>query len=458
MSHLIPNLSREKIKQMLKYIGVKRIDDLFKDIPEEIRFKGKLRIPGPFSEQDIAKRFSERLSHVIDPSKILCFRGGGVWPHYVPSVIDHIISRSELYTSYTPYQPEVSQGVLQALFEYQSLICELTGMDVANASMYDWATALAEACRMAIRVTRRDKIVIPSIIAPHRERVLRTYLEGLEIEIVKVNLNKNGTVDISKLSENVDSKTAAVYVESPTYMGVIEQNLDEIGEIAHKNGALFIVGVEPLSLAIFKPPGDYGADIVVGEGQPLGLGMNFGGSLLGIFACRFDRKLLYQMPGRIIGLTTEQDSARRAFCMVLQAREQHIRRERATSNICTNVALNAIKAAIYLSLLGRNGLRNVAKKIYANTHYAYRKLLELPFTESLFKDAVYFKEFPIMFKEVDIEEMNRVLYDDFNIIGGINLGRFFEDMANVALFCVTEIHSKRDIDYLAKAILEACEK
>ncbi len=458
MSHLIPNLSREKIKQMLEYLGVKDIDDLFKDIPNQIRLKRKLQIPGPLSEQDIAERFYERLNHVIDPSKILCFRGGGIWPHYVPSVIDHIVSRSELYTSYTPYQPEISQGVLQALFEYQSLICELTGMDVANASMYDWATALAEACRMAMRVTRRNKIIIPSIIAPHREQVLRTYLKGLETEIVKIGLNENGTIDISELSEKVDSKTAAVYVESPTYMGVIEQNLGEIGEIAHKNGALFIVGIEPLSLGLFKPPGEYGADIVVGEGQPLGLGMNFGGSLLGIFACKFDRRLLYQMPGRIIGLTTEQDSERRAFCMVLQAREQHIRRERATSNICTNVALNAIKAAIYLSLLGRNGLRNIAKKIYANTQYAYRKLLELPFTTPLFKDAIYFKEFPIKFNGVNVEEMNRTLYDKFNIVGGIHLGKFFENMSNVILFCVTEVHSKKDIDYLVKAISEACGK
>ena len=303
------------------------------------------------------------------------FLGAGCWPHYVPAVVQEIVSRSEFLTSYTPYQPEVSQGMLQALFEYQSMMCELTSMEVSNCSMYDWASALGEAARMATRVKGRNEILVPRIIHPERAATLQVYAEPAGITVKQVGYNsENGQLDLDELKNKISDKTAAVYVENPSYLGYIESQVDEIGEEAHSHDSLFIVGVDPTSLGILKPPGEYDADIVVGEAQPLGNGMNFGGPLLGIMACRDDMSLIRQMPGRIIGLTTTQDSSRQGFCMALQTREQHIRREKATSNICTNEALCAVASAVYMALLGPEGFRQLGETIMYKANYAMQLL------------------------------------------------------------------------------------
>ncbi|MFC1804182.1 aminomethyl-transferring glycine dehydrogenase subunit GcvPA, partial [Thermoproteota archaeon] len=297
----LPNSVPEIKEKMMEKIGINSIDDLFNDIPAEFIYKRELEIPGPRSEAEVKKHVSE----LLDKNKTLKgppFLGGGVWPHYVPAIVDEVIHRAEFLTSYTPYQPEISQGMLQAIFEYQSLICELVGMDVANSSLYDWATAVGEAALMSSRITRRIKVVIPDLISPYRYSVLKTYTEPVGITIEKVDHDPiTGLLDLEDLKEKADDQTAMVYIENPSYMGFAEEKVDVIGEIAHDNKALYVVGVDPTSLGLLKAPGDYDADIVCGEGQPLGNHMSYGGPLLGIFACKHENKYIRQMPGRIIG-------------------------------------------------------------------------------------------------------------------------------------------------------------
>ncbi|MCS7364657.1 MAG: aminomethyl-transferring glycine dehydrogenase subunit GcvPA [archaeon GB-1867-035] len=455
----LPNSSFKVKGEMLKELGIESVDELYSDIPSEVRLNRDLNIPGPMSELEVFKFIKGILDENRNCLEMPVFLGAGCWPHYVPSLVRHIVSRSEFLTSYTPYQAEISQGMLQALFEYQSLICELTEMDVANASMYDWASALAEAALMAVRVTRRSRIVIPRIIHPERRLVLKTYTEPHGIEVVEVGFDsEKGFLDISSLSEVMSRDVAAVYVENPSYLGFVEVNVKAIGEIAHDYGALYIVGVDPISLGFLRAPGSYGADIVVGEGQPLGNPMNFGGPSLGIFACRDDRKLIRHMPGRIIGLTTTIDGSERGFVMALQTREQHIRREKATSNICTNEALCAVAAAVYLSLLGPSGLRSLCETILYNSHYAMRRLNEIPGVRAPLFDAPHFKEFVINVdgSKFSINELHRRLLK-FNVHGGKVIKSEFPELGESALYCVTEMHDKSDIDRLIeafKAILE----
>ncbi|MEM2593738.1 MAG: aminomethyl-transferring glycine dehydrogenase subunit GcvPA, partial [Candidatus Bathyarchaeia archaeon] len=381
----MPNDTVEIKEKMMKDVGIEDIEDLFSDIDERIRLKKKLNLPKPLSELEVKREVEKILEKNRSFKDFVCFLGAGVWPHYVPSVVDEIALRSEFLTSYTPYQPEISQGMLQALFEYQSMICELLNMDVANCSMYDWASSLGEAARMAARVTKRDIFLVPHYISPSRLMVLRSYAEPAGIRVLRIKQSiENGQIDLEDLKSKVSKDTAGVYIENPSYMGFLIENPDEIAEIAHDSEALFIVGVDPTSLGILEPPGNYGADIVIGEGQPLGNYMNGGGSLLGIFACRDDDALIRQMPGRIIGMTTTVDGKDRAFCMVLQTREQHIRRHRATSNICTNEALCALRAAVYMALLGPRGFRELGEIILSKTIYAIKKLskisgLKVPF-------------------------------------------------------------------------------
>lgn len=455
----LPNSSSKVKDEMLREIGVKNIDELYNDIPSEVRLDRDLNIPGPLSELEVYRFIKGVLGENKNCLEIPVFLGAGCWPHYVPSLVKHIVGRSEFLTSYTPYQAEISQGMLQALFEYQSLICELTEMDVANASMYDWASALAEAALMAVRVTRRGKIVIPKIIHPERRLVLKTYAEPHGIKILEVGYDsERGFLDIDGLNEIMSRDVAAVYVENPSYLGFIEVNVEAIGEIAHDYGVLYIVGVDPISLGFLRAPGSYGADIVVGEGQPLGNAMNFGGPMLGIFACRDDRKLIRHMPGRIIGLTTTVDGSERGFVMALQAREQHIRREKATSNICTNEALCAVAAAVYLSLLGPRGLKSLCETILYNSHYAMIKLNGISGVKAPLFRAPHFKEFVI---NVDgcgltVEELHRRLLK-FNVHGGKIIKSEFPELGESALYCVTEIHSKEDIDRLVEAFKAALE-
>ena len=450
----IPNSQPEIKAEMMKTIGIKDLDELYLDVPERYRLRKLLNIPRGMSEFEVKKHVESLLAKNKTCAEMLTFLGAGCWPHYVPAVVKEIVQRSELLTSYTPYQPEVSQGMLQALFEYQSMICELTGMEVANCSMYDWASALGEAARMASRLTNKNEILIPRVIHPERLATLRVYAEPAGITIKQVAYDaETGQLSLEDLKSKISEKTAAVYVENPSYLGFVETQVEDIGGEAHANNALFIVGVDPTSLGILKPPGDYGADIVVGEGQPLGNPMNFGGPLLGIFACRGDLKMVRQMPGRIIGMTTTKDGNRQAFCMALQTREQHIRREKATSNICTNEALCAVASAVYMALLGPEGMRELGETIMYKANYAMRLLSKIQGVKAPVFNSPHFKEFTVNFDEagLSVKEAHEKLLK-LGIHGGKDVSKEFPELGETALYCVTEIHSKEEIERLAKSL------
>jgi glycine dehydrogenase subunit 1 len=438
----------------MREIGIKTIEELYADIPEKYLLKKPLNLPEAMSEFEVKRHVETLLSKNRTCEDMPIFLGAGCWPHYVPAAVKEVVQRSEFLTSYTPYQPEISQGMLQALFEYQSMICELTAMDVANCSMYDWASALGEAARMASRVTRRNEILVPRIIHPERKATLKTYTEPADISIKEVAYNpENGQIDLGDLESKISNKTAAVYIENPSYLGFVEEHVDEISGLAHKHGSLFIVGIDPTSLGILKPPGEYGADIVVGEAQPLGNPMNFGGPLLGIFACRDDLNLVRQMPGRIIGLTTTTNGDKQGFCMVLQTREQHIRREKATSNICSNEALCAVASAVYMALLGPQGLRELGETIMYKANYAMQLLSRIEGIKAPVFESVHFKEFTVNFDGtgLSVKEVSEKLLK-MGVHGGKDISTEFPKLGQTALYCVTEIHSKGDIELLAKSL------
>ena len=446
----IPNSDEAIMRQMLKEIGYDTIDAMFSDIPQTIRSKAEIVIPQKSPECEVRQHVQGLLSKNVSTCDMVSFLGAGIWPHYVPAVVDAIVSRGEFLTSYTPYQAEVSQGMLQVMFEYQSLICELTGMEVANSSMYDWSTALGEAARVAVRVTGRDQFIVPHYIHPERFSALKVFCEPVNVEVTEIaQERRTGAIDLADLSKKVSDRTAGVYLEYPSFLGFVEQNGEEIGKLVHNAGGLFVVGCEPISLGILKPPGHFGADIVVGEGQPLGSHMNFGGPLLGIFASKGDA-LLRQMPGRIIGRTTTQDGKRNAYCMALQTREQHIRREKATSNICTNEALLAVAASAYLSLLGPRGLADLCSIILHRTDYAIHSLQNIRGIRAPGFDAFHFMEFTVNFDGTGkkVSEVNDELLRA-GIQGGLDVSRFFPELGQTALYCFTEVHARKDIEMLA---------
>lgn len=418
----IPNVSEEK--PMLQHINMTK-DALFSDIPDSL--KKEIDLPPPLSDLEVAR---EMYALTQKNKKVLSFLGAGCYNHYTPSHIKELLLRSEFYTAYTPYQPEISQGMLHALFEYQSLICDLTGMDVCNSSNYDWATSLAEAALLCGRATGKKKFLIPDIISPHREEVLKTYAS---VEIVNVDHNQKGQIDLEDLSQKAKN-ASGIYVEQPSYYGFLQEDLKSVGEIAHKNDALFVIGVDPISLGIIEP--EKTADIIIGDGQGLGLPQNFGGPLLGIFACR--KEFLRKMPGRIIGMT-ESASGERGFVMTLQTREQHIRREKATSNICTNQALCAVAAAMYLATMGKQGLKKVAETCLRNCNYTMRKINEISGFESPVYDSVHFKEFTV--RHPEYKKVHAHLLEH-SIQGGVIL----DDVT--ALYCVTEMHTPSDMQTL----------
>jgi len=451
----IPNSMPATKHEMMREIGIKTIDELYVDVPQKLRFNRKLNLPEAMSEQEVRHHVESLLRENKSTKDMPTFLGAGCWPHYVPAAVDNIVQRSEFSTSYTPYQPEVTQGMLQALFEYQSMVCELTGMDVANSSMYDWSSALGEAVRMATRINNRTDIVVPRIVLPDRCATLQTYVEPLKMCVKKVDYTREtGLINLEDLKEQVCNKTAVVYVENPSYLGFIESQVKEIAEIAHDRGALFIVGVDPTSLGVLEAPSDYGADIVVGEGQPLGNHLNFGGPLLGLFACRGEMELIRQMPGRVIGMTTTLKGDRTGFCMALQTREQHIRRERATSNICTNEALCALASAVYLALLGPEGLRELGETIMMRTRYAIRKLSLIAGVKAPLFKSPHFKEFTVNFDRTGrkVQSTHRTLFKQYGIHGGKNISKEFPELGQTALYCVTEVHSKESIDRLAQSL------
>lgn len=438
MSRYIPN-TEEQQKQMLNEIGLNNIDELFADVPESVRLKSGLDIPPALSEINLAEHLRKLAGKNSNLDDYTCFIGAGAYDHFIPSVVGHILSRQEFYTAYTPYQPEISQGTLQAIFEYQTMICELTGMDVANASMYDGATALAEAASMACQSTKRGEILVAQTVHPESREVLNTYSRFKGTDVKEFGY-KEGRIDLADLESKVSSNTAAVIVQTPNFFGIIE-HLKDAAEIAHRNKALLIVSVDPVSLALLTPPGEAGADIVVGEGQSLGNPLSFGGPYLGFFAAT--KELIRKMPGRIVGETTDK-SGKRGFVLTIQTREQHIRREKATSNICSNQALNALAATVYLATLGKQGLKKAAFLCAQKAHYTYEQLLNTGRFKTIF-NAPFFKEFAVKY-DGNIDMLNRKLLGE-KIIGGYDLERNYPGMAGAWLVAVTEKRSKEQIDF-----------
>lgn len=458
MSHqFIPNTGRTR-EEMLEEMGVGDIEELFSDIPSKFRFDRELEIPR-LSELELKRHLKTILSKNSPYTEAISFLGGGVWPHHIPSLVREIVGRSEFLTSYTPYQPEASQGMLQALFEYQSMISELTGLEVANSSVYDWASALGEAALMTSRITDRKKFLVPEFLSPARLSVLESYASGPGLKVEKVTQDRGtGQINLPELEELLDENTAGVYIENPNYLGHLELRAEEISELSEDAGAVFVVGVNPVSLGVLKPPANYGADIVVGEGQPLGSPANFGGPLLGIFACRGDREFLHQIPGRMIGMTEGGKEGTRGFCMVLQTREQHIRREKATSNLCTTQALNALAAAVYLSSLGPEGFRKIAELCAGNARYAMEEMNGLSGVMAPVFDAPHFNEFVVSFEDStkSVEEINSELLDR-GVHGGKPLKEEFPEFGEASLFCLTELHGKDEIDWMLNSLKEVLE-
>ena len=449
---LLPNRNDSVIARMLQKTGTASLDELFSDIPEEVRLGRRLRLPEGMSEYQVRREVQARLSRNMTPPQSRCFLGGGVWPHYVPAAVESITSRQEFYTSYTPYQAEVSQGMLQALFEYQSMMCDLLAMEACNSSLYDWASAAGEAVRMAGRVTGRKRVLVAASSGPPRTSVIKTYSgpTGMELDSVAFD-PAEGTLDIDDLERKLSDDVACLYLENPNFFGVLEEDAVEIASRVHAKGGLMVTGVDPISLSLVKPPGSLGTDVAVGEGQPLGIPMNYGGPHLGIFAVK-DTKLARSMPGRLIGMTTAlADPGRKAFAMALQAREQHIRREGATSNICTNESLMAVAAASYLSLLGKDGFIRLGQAVISNSHYAARLLSGVKGARSPHFRGAFFKEFVVSYRKAKARAVFGRLAKQ-GILAGSPIPKEMGLGSEAGLYCVTEVHNSEDIEALASAL------
>lgn len=439
----IPNTLDEQ-REMLKTIGVAKIEDLLEDIPSEIRLTRDLHLPPPLSELELATellRISERNADLLHHPTFL---GAGAYDHFIPSAVGHLISRSEFYTSYTPYQAEMSQGLLQTIYEFQTMICELTGMEVANASLYDGASAMAEGARMALHVTKRKRLLISSTVHPHYRQVVKTYLQGSGTKLIEIPTHE-GVTDFEAVRSSLKEDTAAVLVSSPNFFGCLE-SIEELAGLLHSLGSFLVVAVDPISLGLLRPPGEMGADIVVGEGQSLGNVLNFGGPYLGLFATR--KEYVRQMPGRVVGATVDTQG-RRGYCLTLQTREQHIKRERATSNICTNEALAALAATIYLSLMGPAGLKEVGRLCLQKAHYLKHRICELTGFEPAFGQP-FFREFVVK-TPVSPTRLNKRLFKR-GIIGGLDLGVYGRHLKNHWLLCVTEKRTKQEMDRLVDVL------
>lgn len=437
----IPHSEADR-KAMLEAIGVRSIEDLFEDVPERVRFPD-LRLPRGVSEMEVRWELETLAQANFTTADGPCFLGAGAYRHFVPAVVDAVLRRGEFHTAYTPYQPEISQGTLQAIFEYQTMICELTGMEVSNASHYDGATATAEAVITALNVHRRKRrrVVLSRYVHPEYREVVRTYTQGMGLEIVEAE-------EAADLKGLLNGETACLVVQYPDFLGRFE-DLTPLAEAAHAVGALFVVVADPIALGLLKPPGEFGADIVVGEGQGMGAGLNFGGPYLGFFATRM--KYVRKMAGRLVGQTVDAEG-KRGFVLTLSTREQHIRRERATSNICTNQGLVALAAAVYMAALGKCGMRKVAELCYHKAHYAADRIDALEgFT--VLRDKPFFKEFVVRCP-VPVQEVNDFLLDEWGIIGGDDLGRDYPHLENHMLLCVTEMNPREEIDALVEALEE----
>ncbi|MBD8003551.1 aminomethyl-transferring glycine dehydrogenase subunit GcvPA [Bacillus norwichensis] len=437
MKHRYLPMTEQDKKEMLETIGADSVEELFFDIPEKVRFKGEYNIKQAKSETVLMKELTDLAAKNADLKSNASFLGAGVYDHYIPIIVDHVISRSEFYTAYTPYQPEISQGELQAIFEFQTMICELTGMDVANSSMYDGGTALAEAAMLSAGHTKRKKVLVSQTVHPESRDVLKTYAKGQNIDVVEVPY-KDGLTDIEALKSELDQDVAAVIVQYPNFFGLVEP-LKDIEPLVHDIKAQFVVSSNPLALGVLASPGSLGADIVVGDAQPFGIPTSFGGPHCGFFAV--SKKLMRKVPGRLVGQTVDEDG-KRGFVLTLQAREQHIRRDKATSNICSNQALTALAASVAMTALGKKGIKEMSVQNIQKAHYAKeafkKKGFELPL------DGYHFNEFVIKLKK-PVYEVNESLLEK-GIIGGYDLSRSYSELENHMLIAVTELRTKEEID------------
>jgi glycine cleavage system P protein (glycine dehydrogenase) subunit 1 len=442
----IPHTDQERA-QMLEAIGASNMKELFDDVPANVCFP-QLELPARLSEMELDRE----IRHLAKRNRSLdsgpSFLGAGCYRHFVPATVDYVLQRSEFYTSYTPYQPELSQGVLQAIFEYQTMICRLTGMDVSNASHYDGATALAEAVLLALDVSerKRSRVLISPYVHPHYRAVAETYLQATDSFL---DVAEGHDLSAGALAKLVDDETAALVVQTPHFLGGLE-DLTGVADMVHAKGALLVVVVDPITLGLFKPPGDLGADLVVADGQPLGITPSFGGPSLGIFATR--RKHIRRLVGRLVG-RTEDIEGRPGFVLTLATREQHIRRAKATSNICTNSALGALAAAVYLATMGERGLRQIAELCYHKSHYAASRIAEIPgcVINPHQPDSEFFKEFVVSLPADATTVISR-LREEHGVIGGYDLGRSFKGSENRMLIAVTEMSTREAIDQLSAAL------
>jgi glycine dehydrogenase subunit 1 len=439
----IPHTPADR-EHMLRAIGVAQLEDLFDDVPEHARFP-RLRLPEPLSEMEVLAETQAISEANADAGHFPCFLGAGAYHHFIPPVVDEIINRGEFYTAYTPYQPEVAQGTLQAIFEFQSMIANLTGLDVANASHYDGATALAEGVLLAYQQSRgrRKKVIVTPGVHPQYRAVARTYTQGLDIRIT-------GDEDLAatavQLREQLDADTACFVIQQPNFFGELE-DVRGLADAVHAAGALLIVVCEPISLGLLQPPGAYGADVACGEGQPLGVPVNFGGPYVGFFATRSE--YVRKMGGRLVGETLDR-AGRRGYVLTLTPREQHIRRERATSNICTNQGLMALAACVYMATMGKAGLKTVAELCYHKAHYAAAEIGRLPGFAVTSRDP-WFMEFVVRCPQ-PVAALNQRLMQDYGIIGGYDLGRDYPHLADQMLVCVTETVTRDEIDEFVEAL------
>ena len=444
----IQNTSDDQ-KQMLKTIGAASVEELFAMVPQELQLKRLLNLPGAMSELELTRLMAEITSRNTAASEAVSFLGAGSYDHFIPAAVDTLASHGNFVTAYTPYQAEASQGSLIAFFEYQTMIADLTGMDVSNASMYDGATACVEAVIMAASTGKRKRVVVPETLHPETIATLQTYLTNLDLELVLLP-SSEGKIDAATLKAAVDDQTACVLVSNPNFFGNLE-DVQAIGEIAHDAGALYIVSVDPISLGLLKRPADYGADIVVGEGQPLGIPMSYGGPYLGMMACR--ESLLRKMPGRIVGQTVDR-RGNRCWALTMQTREQHIRREKATSNICSNQGLMALRATIYLALLGPEGLKDVANLSLQKSHYLADQLTAKTPLKPIFPNAAFFKEFAVTLPDnVNVDALLEQLASR-GFFGGVALGRWFPQYKQSLLMAVTEKRTKAEIDAFVGTMAE----
>jgi glycine dehydrogenase subunit 1 len=429
---------------MLAQIGVASLDELFQQVPAAVRLKRSLAIPPALSEIELTQHMQKLASRNQVDGEAVCFLGGGSYDHFIPSVVDAVAGRSEFYTAYTPYQAEASQGSLQAFFEFQTMICQLTGLDVANASLYEGGSAVAEAVGMALNVMpKRHKVLIAESVHPEYRQTLNTYLANLDAHVTTLP-TASGTLDPDDVKQAIDDQTACVVVQHPNFFGCLEE-VEALAAAAHAKAALFIVSYDPISLGLLKRPGQYGADIAVAEGQSLGNPMTYGGPYLGLLACR--EEFVRKMPGRLVGETTDRNG-KRCWVLTLQTREQHIRREKATSNICTNQGLMALKAAVYLTALGPMGLRETAELCARKAHYAAEQLSKISGLHMRF-DRPFFKEFTIQVRDLVPALLSRLVNAGYH--AGLHLGRWYPQFADCISVAVTEKRTRTEIDGLAAA-------